>query len=751
MVVLFSFAVISVSAEKPDRPTNLTTDDISPTSIQLYWEAPDDDGDKPITGYKIETKSPPGNYYVLIYNTGSNSTTYTHQGVVTDKTYIYRIYAINDDGESNSSVEVLGKSTASSIPLEQIVPNAPTRLTAKDVSPTQIDLKWKKPVDNDSPPIIGYKIEHKVNNGPYEILVNNTADTATSYSATELATNSDYIFRVYALNSIGFSSESNEDMATPTSASEPEEELIVPNPPTGVTATALSPTEIRITWNAPESNNSPPVTSYQIEVKIGDSGYRVLADDNGSATSFNHEDLSSEVVYTYRISARNSVGLSNTSGTDSTKPEHTVTPTQVTIIGLSPTQAKLSWSPPSQTYGQSITGYEIQEKIAVGIYETVATTGGTINSHTISGLETNEAYTYVIFANFQLGSTDISEEITITLTEDSGADERTVPSKPINLQATAASPIQIDLSWDAPANAGGSPVIGYRIDFKVDSGEYITLVEDTQSIGRTYTHQGRTPDTEYSYRVYAINDVGLSRASNVASETPTASSTPPSSGTVSSSPQNMLADLVSADQANLSWYPPALDGGSSIRGYKIEVKKDTGAFVVLSPNIGTRTTYSHGGLDPDTTYTYRVYAINSIGDSNPSNLATITTVPEKIEPVDPLLRIPGFPDPEVDPQYYIDRYNNEKEYKEWFDMVFPEYTITDIVGTPEPKKDPRTEREITMEYYLDRYDSELEYKRWFDSYFAGKSLQDVIPQKASFGICGEGTKLKDGICQIIIE
>ncbi len=46
--------------------------------------------------------------------------------------------------------------------------------------------------------------------------------------------------------------------------------------------------------------------------------------------------------------------------------------------------------------------------------------------------------------------------------------------------------------------------------------------------------------------------------------------------------------------------------------------------------------------------------------------------------------IPGFPDPTKDPQYYIDRYNNEPKYKEWFDKNFPDDTIYAIVGVVDP-------------------------------------------------------------------
>ena len=42
-------------------------------------------------------------------------------------------------------------------------------------------------------------------------------------------------------------------------------------------------------------------------------------------------------------------------------------------------------------------------------------------------------------------------------------------------------------------------------------------------------------------------------------------------------------------------------------------------------------------------------------------------------------KIPGFPDPEKDLQYYLDRYNNEPKYADWLDRNFPGQTIQDVV------------------------------------------------------------------------
>ena len=64
----------------------------------------------------------------------------------------------------------------------------------------------------------------------------------------------------------------------------------------------------------------------------------------------------------------------------------------------------------------------------------------------------------------------------------------------------------------------------------------------------------------------------------------------------------------------------------------------------------------------------------------------------------------SFVDTTKDPQSYVDRYNNESTYKEWFDENYSQYSsIYEAVGLDEPE----------------------------------------------FGICGEGTKLIDGVCTII--
>jgi len=102
----------------------------------------------------------------------------------------------------------------------------------------------------------------------------------------------------------------------------------------------------------------------------------------------------------------------------------------------------------------------------------------------------------------------------------------TAPSAPTGLTATAASASQINLSWTAPSNNGGSAVTGYKIERSNNGGStWSTVVSNTGSIGTTYASTGLTANASYTFRVSAINLVGTSSPSSTASATTSTTST----------------------------------------------------------------------------------------------------------------------------------------------------------------------------------------------------------------------------------
>jgi hypothetical protein len=86
-------------------------------------------------------------------------------------------------------------------------------------------------------------------------------------------------------------------------------------------------------------------------------------------------------------------------------------------------------------------------------------------------------------------------------------------------------------------------------------------------------------------------------------------------------PTNLVASAVSASQINLSW----ADNSSFEDGFKIERWNGIG-YSQISAVGANITAYADSGLNPSTTYSYRVGAFNSGGDSGYSNESGATTL-----------------------------------------------------------------------------------------------------------------------------
>lgn len=88
------------------------------------------------------------------------------------------------------------------------------------------------------------------------------------------------------------------------------------------------------------------------------------------------------------------------------------------------------------------------------------------------------------------------------------------PTAPDLLTADAGD-AEVELTWAAPDDDGGSPVTGYRVYRDGDLAASLGLV-------LTYTDTGLDNGVEYAYQVAAVNDVGVGTLSNELVATPTA-------------------------------------------------------------------------------------------------------------------------------------------------------------------------------------------------------------------------------------
>ena len=174
---------------------------------------------------------------------------------------------------------------------------------------------------------------------------------------------------------------------------------------------------------------------------------------------------------------------------------------------------------------------------------------------------------------------------------------------PRNLSALGGNGA-VTLTWDAPADHGGSAITGYRIEVSDDGGSTWTeLVADTMDAARTYTHNLLPGETRH-YQVSAITTAGTGAPSTVASATTTRPLGPP---------RNLRA-TGGDGEATLTWAAPADDGGSPITHYEYRYAQDEPSLAWTEwLSVGLDLRVPVPGLENRQRYRFEVRAVNDLG------------------------------------------------------------------------------------------------------------------------------------------
>ena len=198
-----------------------------------------------ITGYRIEVSENAGNTWSdLEENTQSTNTQYRHEDLSAGDTRHYRVSAINSRGAGPSSN--VAYATA-----EDIVPNAPRRVTARPRGRSAIELSWSAPTPNSPAPITGYGIDvSRTRTGGWITLEDDTESRGNTYTHDGLKPGETRYYRVRARNRAGWSEWS--DIARATI------EAVEPGAPTELTVRPvggpMGSSQLLVTWSPPSDD-----------------------------------------------------------------------------------------------------------------------------------------------------------------------------------------------------------------------------------------------------------------------------------------------------------------------------------------------------------------------------------------------------------------------------------------------------------------------------------------------------------------
>jgi uncharacterized protein YxeA len=283
-----------------------------------------------------------------------------------------------------------------------------------------------------------------------------------------------------------------------------------PTAPTGLTATAVSSSQINLAW----TDNGNMETGFKIERCTGTNcnDFAQIATVGENVTSYSNSGLIPSTSYSYRVEAYNAAGNSDFSNTASaTTPALQVpnTPSNLTATTVSSSQINLTWV----DNDNAETGFKIERCTGMGCsdFVQITTVGANVTSYSNTGITASTNYNYRVRAYNAVGDSDYSN-IASAITQDVPA----LPATPTNLVATVISKNQINLTWTDNSNNE----TGFHIErCKGTTCTNFTLIATVGANVTTFTNTGLTANTTYRYRIYAYNATGNSGYSNIAKAT----------------------------------------------------------------------------------------------------------------------------------------------------------------------------------------------------------------------------------------
>ena len=188
----------------------------------------------------------------------------------------------------------------------------------------------------------------------------------------------------------------------------------------------------------------------------------------------------------------------------------------------------------------------------------------------------------------------------------------TKPTAPSGLTANVFSPTRIDLSWSDNA----TNETAFSIEKSTNGGAFSAIGSVAANV-RTSSDATVSINNTYAYRIIAVSAGGNSEPSNVAQVTTF----------VPAAPSGLTAVAANDLQVNLNWvHTDTLETGFRIQRATTTAFTTPTLVGTVAANV---TSFSDSTVQPSTQYSYRVVAMNSIGDSAASNTASVTTPPAR--------------------------------------------------------------------------------------------------------------------------
>ncbi|KAK1165619.1 hypothetical protein AOXY_G14202, partial [Acipenser oxyrinchus oxyrinchus] len=523
--------------DPPAPPGKPVASDITENAVTVSWTMPKSDGGSPISGYIVERREISGKW-IRVNKTPVLDLRYRAHGLFEGNTYEFRIFAENMAGISKPSP--VSDPVRASRPITP--PGPPVNPKLKDWSKQSADLVWTKPNRDGGSPVLGYIIEcQKSTSVQWDRINKDDLIKQCAFRVPGLIEGTEYRFRVRAANVYG----EGEPRELPESVIAKD---ILQPPEINLDVTCRDSMTFRvgqtIAVTARVKGRPDPDITWSKDARVLTSDKRTEINNNYPLVELIVKEATRADHGKYSIVAKNSSGQAQAAVVvnvlDRPGP---YTPGPVADLGvadITKMSCQLSWSPPENDGGSSVTHYILEKReadrktwatVIADLKKTsfsvanlvpgseyyfrvtaVNEYGSGVPKDTGSAiLATNPISKFILFAlNLKLKNIIIFITKYLQIPNIYLFTTKGEPDPPKKVDVMDITKNSATVAWEPPLRDGGAKIDGYIIDYIEDGqpDEHWTPYSVVKDLSIVVV--GLKEGKKYKFRVAARNPVGSS-------------------------------------------------------------------------------------------------------------------------------------------------------------------------------------------------------------------------------------------------
>ncbi|XP_038276949.1 fibronectin isoform X7 [Dermochelys coriacea] len=436
-----------------DTPTQMQVTDVQDSSISVRWLP----STSPVTGYRVTSVPKDGHGPMKTKTVPADQTQTTIEGLQPTVEYVVSVYAQSQNGESLPLVET----TVTNI-------DRPKGLTFTEVDVDSIKIAWESPQGQ----VTSYRVTYSSpEDGIHELVPapDGEDDTAELHG---LRPGSEYTVSIVALHN---DLESQPLIGTQSTA--------IP-PPTNLQFVQVTPTSLKVNWNAPN-------------VRL--TGYRVRVNPKEKTGPMKEINLSPDstfaVVSGLMVATKYEVSVYALKDSLTSRPAHGVVttlenispPRRARVTDVTETTITITW----RTKTETITGFQVEAIPADGQSPIQRTISPDVRSYTITGLQPGTDYKIYLYT---MNENARSSPVVI--------DASTAIDAPSNLRFLTSTSNSLLIAWQPPR----ARITGYIFKYERPGTQPKELIPRPHAGTTEATLTGLEPGTEYTIYIIAVKN-----------------------------------------------------------------------------------------------------------------------------------------------------------------------------------------------------------------------------------------------------